>query len=254
MSGISSKTYDPASAQSRWIQHWESQGYCNADPKPDREAHTIMIPLPNVTGALHMGHCLNGTLQDLLTRWRRMQGYEALWMPGTDRTGIATQAVVERRMLEEEGLTRRDIGRDALVERIWKWKDQYEQRILNQLKQIGESCDWRRVRFTLDDVCSKAVHTLPNVLRRVDFSRQAAGQQDTHATDRRRRRRSLQRRHRRTLLDIQLSVVDDNGQPTGQKISFSTTRPETMLGDTAVCVHPQTNVTPTCSARMFASR
>ena len=116
-----------------------------------------MIPLPNVTGALHMGHALNGTLQDLVTRYRRMQGCEALWMPGTDHAGIATQAVVERRMLEEEGLTRHDIGRDALVNRIWKWKDAYEQRIINQLKQLGASCDWRRTRFTLDDQCARAV-------------------------------------------------------------------------------------------------
>jgi valyl-tRNA synthetase len=151
------KAYEPAAAQTRWVEHWLSKGYCNAEPTPGKEQHTIMIPLPNVTGALHMGHCLNGTIQDLLTRWRRMQGREALWMPGTDHAGIATQAVVERRMLEEEKLTRHDIGRDALVERIWKWKDEYEARILNQLKQIGSSCDWRRVRFTLDEVCSKAV-------------------------------------------------------------------------------------------------
>ena len=151
------KAYEPSAAQDRWVNEWQSRGYCDANPHPDREQHTIMIPLPNVTGALHMGHCLNGTVQDLLTRWRRMQGHEALWMPGTDHAGIATQAVVERRMNEEEGLTRHDIGRDALVERIWAWKDQYEKRILNQLKQIGASCDWRRVRFTLDDVCSKAV-------------------------------------------------------------------------------------------------
>ena len=145
------KTYEPASSQTRWVEHWLSQGYCNADPTPGKEQHTIMIPLPNVTGALHMGHCLNGTVQDLLTRWRRMQGRVALWMPVTDHAGIATQAVVERRMLEEEKLTRHDIGREALVERIWKWKDDYEGRILNQLKQIGSSCDWRRVRFTLDE-------------------------------------------------------------------------------------------------------
>ena len=153
------KTYEPAAAQTRWVEHWLSQGYCNADPTPGKEPHTIMIPLPNVTGALHMGHCLNGTIQDLLTRWRRMQGRVALWMPGTDHAGIATQAVVERRMLEEEGLTRHTLpgGRDALVARIWKWKDEYEARILNQLKQIGSSCDWRRVRFTLDEVCSNAV-------------------------------------------------------------------------------------------------
>ena len=119
------KQYDPAAAQSRWYSFWEERGYFNADPHPEKPSHTIMIPLPNVTGALHMGHALNGTLQDLITRWRRMQGYSALWMPGTDHAGIATQAVVERRMREEEGLTRHDVGREELVERIWKWKDQY---------------------------------------------------------------------------------------------------------------------------------
>src|ERR1700684_4721835 len=151
--GELSKQYHSKAAQSRVVRFWKEPGYFNADPNPDKKPHTIMMPLPNVTGALHMGHALNGTLQDLLTRWRRMQGYEALWMPGTDHAGIATQSVVERRMLEEEGKTRRDIGREALVQRIWKWKDEYEARILNQLRQLGASCDWRRTRFTLDKVC-----------------------------------------------------------------------------------------------------
>ncbi len=119
------KQYQPSEAQSRWLDYWQENGYFDANPNSEKPPHTIMIPLPNVTGALHMGHALNGTLQDLITRWRRMQGYEALWMPGTDHAGIATQAVVERRMFEEEGLTRHDIGREALVERIWKWKDSY---------------------------------------------------------------------------------------------------------------------------------
>ncbi len=157
------KQYDPAAAEAKWFPFWEQRGDFNADPPPAGGAgpakppHVIMIPLPNVTGALHMGHALNGTLQDLLTRWRRMQGYEALWMPGTDHAGIGTQATVEKRMLEEEGLTRHDVGREALIERIWKWKDVYETRILSQLKRLGASCDWRRVRFTLDEVCSRAV-------------------------------------------------------------------------------------------------
>ena len=151
------KQYQSQDAQARWFKFWEDNGFFDAEPNPNKKPHTIMIPLPNVTGALHMGHALNGTLQDVITRYRRMQGYEALWMPGTDHAGIATQAVVERRMLEEEGLTRRDVGREELVRRIWVWKETYEQRILNQLKSIGASCDWRRVRFTLDDVCSKAV-------------------------------------------------------------------------------------------------
>ena len=132
------KQYDPKSAQARWYPFWEQHGFFNADPQPGKPTHTIMIPLPNVTGALHMGHALNGTLQDLITRWRRMQGYSALWMPGTDHAGIATQAVVERRMREEEGLTRHDVGREELVARIWKWKDVYEQRILSQMK-IGRA-------------------------------------------------------------------------------------------------------------------
>ncbi|MCA9083531.1 MAG: valine--tRNA ligase [Planctomycetaceae bacterium] len=234
------KTYEPTAAQSRWIQHWESNGYCNADPKPDREPHTIMIPLPNVTGALHMGHCLNGTVQDLLTRWRRMQGREALWMPGTDHAGIATQAVVERRMFEEEGLTRHDIGRDALVDRIWKWKDQYEKRILNQLKQIGASCDWRRVRFTLDDVCSKAV-------RRTFFKMFCDGKifrgkrlvnWDTHLQTAVADDEVYTEDIDGHFWTFNYPVVDDAGKPTGQVIRYSTTRPETMLGDTAVCVHP----------------
>ncbi|MEZ6124030.1 MAG: valine--tRNA ligase [Planctomycetaceae bacterium] len=263
------KTYEPSDAQQRWIQHWEASGYCNADPKPDRESHTIMIPLPNVTGALHMGHCLNGTVQDLLTRWRRMQGFEALWMPGTDHAGIATQAVVERRMLEEEGLTRHDIGREALVDRIWKWKDQYEARILNQLKQIGASCDWRRVRFTLDDVCSKAV-------RRTFFKMFCDGKifrgkrlvnWDTHlqtaVADDEVYTEDIDG-HFWTMsypvVEVDTTVLNDTGgevlsegpdvdrmpcrhveeriTATGHSIRFSTTRPETMLGDSAVCVHP----------------
>ncbi|MCA9013026.1 MAG: class I tRNA ligase family protein, partial [Planctomycetaceae bacterium] len=231
-----------------------------------------MIPLPNVTGALHMGHCLNGTVQDLLTRWRRMQGREALWMPGTDHAGIATQAVVERRMLEEEKLTRHDIGRDALVERIWKWKDEYEARILNQLQQIGASCDWRRVRFTLDEVCSKAVRRtffkmfsdglIYRGKRLVNwdtylqtavaddevFHEDVAGHfwtmnypvventgrvgQASNASD------GPPNSGNDGGPALRLSTTNEGWQPTGRRISFSTTRPETMLGDTAVCVHP----------------
>ncbi len=227
--------YDPAAAQSRWYAEWSQRGEFDADPRDDRPAHTIMIPLPNVTGALHMGHALNGTLQDLITRWKRMQGHEALWMPGTDHAGIATQAVVERRMLEEEGLTRHDVGRDALVQRIWTWKDAYEKRILSQLKQIGASCDWRRTRFTLDEMCSRAV-------RRTFFRLFNDG--------------LIYRGKRLVNWDsfLQTAVADDEVfyeevqggfwtfrypvVDSDETIAFSTTRPETMLGDTAVCVHP----------------
>lgn len=229
------KQYDPQAAQQRWYPRWEQDGRFNADPNPAKPQHTIMIPLPNVTGALHMGHALNGTLQDLITRWRRMQGCEALWMPGTDHAGIATQSVVERRMLEEEGLTRHDIGREALVERIWKWKDQYETRILGQLKQMGASCDWRRTRFTLDDMCSRAVRRTFFKLFRDEL---------------------IYRGKRLVNWDtfLQTAVANDEvfhetvpghfwtfTYPvvgSDETLSFSTTRPETMLGDSAIAVHP----------------
>src|SRR3982750_4236083 len=154
------KQYDPHDAQRRWYDFWLEKGYFHADPSSPKPPYTIVIPPPNVTGALHLGHALNNTLQDILIRWRRMQGFDALWMPGTDHAGIATQAVVERRLLEEEKKTRHDLGRVALVERIWRWKDEYETRILSQLQQLGCSCDWQRTRFTLDPQCVRAVrHT-----------------------------------------------------------------------------------------------
>jgi valyl-tRNA synthetase len=229
------KQYDPKEAQARWYRFWEESGYFNADPNPDKKPFTIMIPLPNVTGALHMGHALNHTIQDLLTRYRRMQGYEALWMPGTDHAGIATQAVVERRMLEEEGLTRHDIGREALVNRIWKWKDAYEQRILDQLKQEGASCDWRRTRFTLDDICSFAV--------RRTFLKLFAD----NLIYRGKRLVNWDAYLQTAVADDELFHEDVPGHfwtftypvvGTNETIAFATTRPETMLGDTAVCVHP----------------
>ena len=229
------KAYEPKECQEKWLTSWQERGYFDANPNPDKPQHTIMIPLPNVTGALHMGHALNGTVQDLITRWKRMQGFEALWMPGTDHAGIATQAVVERRMLEEEGLTRHDIGREALVNRIWTWKDAYEKRILNQLKQLGASCDWRRVRFTLDDVCTKAV-------RRTFFKMFKDG-----LIFRGKRLVNWDPHLQTAVADDEVFNEDVNGHfwtfsypvlDSDQKIIFSTTRPETMLGDTAVCVHP----------------
>jgi len=233
------KQYDPKVAESRWYPFWESRGYFHADPDPSRTPYTIVIPPPNVTGALHLGHALNNTLQDIPIRMKRMQGFNALWVPGTDHAGIATQAVVERRLLAEEGKTRHDVGREGLVARIWAWKDAYEKRILDQLKRMGCSCDWRRTRFTLDPICARAVrHTFFRLFRD-----------------------GLIYRGRRlvnwdTLL--QTAVADDEvfhepvpghfwyfrypvidpqpGEP--QYVTVATTRPETMLGDTAVAVHP----------------
>ena len=230
------KAYDPKDAQAKWLKVWEWKGYFRSDPNPAKMPFTIVIPPPNVTGALHLGHALNNTLQDVLIRWRRMQGYNALWMPGTDHAGIATQSVVEKRVMQEEKKTRHDLGRDELVSRIWQWKDQYEKRILGQLREIGASCDWRRTRFTLDDVCAKAV--------RETFFRMF-------------RDGYIYRGKRLVNWDVSLqtSVSDDETYTEDTKggfwtfkypvtgmegtfIRFSTTRPETMLGDTAVCVHP----------------
>jgi valyl-tRNA synthetase len=229
------KQYDPQQAQQRWLALWDEHGYFHSRPDPERTPFTIVIPPPNVTGALHMGHALNNTLQDVLIRWRRAQGSNALWVPGTDHAGIATQAVVERRLREEEGRTRHDLGREALVERIWQWKDQYEKRILGQLRALGCSCDWQRTRFTLDPSCARAV--------RVTFFGMF---KDGY----------IYRGKRLVNWDTQLltSVADDETfhetvkggfwtfrypvKGTNEHIRFSTTRPETMLGDTAVAVHP----------------
>src|SRR5262245_17098322 len=231
-----SKAYDPKAAQEKWLTFWEERGYFHSDPDPSKKPFTIVIPPPNVTGALHMGHALNNTLQDVLIRWRRMQGFNALWMPGTDHAGIATQAVVERLIFAQEKKTRHDLGRDELVKRIWAWKDQYEARILGQLREIGASCDWRRTRFTLDPVCVRAVReTFFKMFRDGYIYRgKRLVNWDTH---------------------LQTSVADDETYTEDTKsgfwtfkypvdgladtfIRFSTTRPETMLGDTAVCVHP----------------
>jgi len=233
------KQYDHEQAQQRWYRFWEEQGYFHAEPDESKQPYTIVIPPPNVTGALHLGHALNNTLQDIVIRWRRMQGYNTLWMPGTDHAGIATQAVVERRLREEENLTRRDLGREALVERIWKWKEQYEARILGQLKQMGFSCDWQRTRFTLDDVCARAVrHTFFRLFRDKQIYRgkrlvnwdtflQTAVSDDEvfHETT------------QGHFWHFRYPVIDPRpGEPT--HVTIATTRPETMLGDTAVAVHP----------------
>ena len=151
------KTYDPVAVEERVYAAWEAAGCFHADSGAPGEPFTIVIPPPNVTDQLHLGHALDNTLQDILVRWRRMQGRKTLWLPGTDHAGIATQAVVERRLLEEEGKTRRDVGREELVRRIWAWRERSGDLILEQLRRVGCSCDWQRTRFTLDDICARAV-------------------------------------------------------------------------------------------------
>jgi valyl-tRNA synthetase len=230
------KQYDPQEAQRRWYAFWLERGYFHATASADKPPYCIVIPPPNVTGALHLGHALNNTLQDILIRWRRMQGYDALWMPGTDHAGIATQAVVEKRLLEEEKKTRHDIGREALVKRIWAWKDEYEQRILSQLLLMGCSCDWDRTRFTLDDVCSKAV-------RRTFFNLFKAGK-----IFRGKRLVNWDTQLRTAVADDEIYTEDTPGHiwtirypvsGSDESLHVATTRPETMLGDTAVAVHPE---------------
>ncbi|MCA9243379.1 MAG: class I tRNA ligase family protein, partial [Phycisphaerales bacterium] len=135
-------------------ERWESESAFHVEPD-EREPYSIVIPPPNVTGALHMGHALNNTLQDILIRTHRMRGFNTCWLPGTDHAGIATQAVVERRLREEENKTRHELGREGLVERIWEWKEDYNARIISQLRKMGCSCDWPRLRFTLDDGCAR---------------------------------------------------------------------------------------------------
>jgi valyl-tRNA synthetase len=154
--GSLSKAYEPHEAEARWYQYWLDEDFFRAQDVSDKPQFSIVIPPPNVTGMLHMGHALNNVLQDVMTRFKRMQGYNALWMPGTDHAGIATQNVVEQE-LAKEGLTRHDLGREKFIERVWLWKEKYGGVIINQLKRLGCSCDWSRERFTMDEGLSRAV-------------------------------------------------------------------------------------------------
>ena len=151
------KTYDPAAVEAQTYRVWLDEKCFEADPAKSGEPYSIVIPPPNVTGALHLGHAINNTLQDILTRVHRMRGFNTVWIPGIDHAGIATQAVVEKQLKEKENKTRHDVGREALVQRIWAWKEQYGDRILSQLQRLGCSCDWSRTRFTLDEMCARAV-------------------------------------------------------------------------------------------------
>ena len=151
------KTYDPAAVEAEAYRVWTDEGCFTADPAHPGPPYSIVIPPPNVTGALHLGHAINNTLQDILVRQHRMAGFNTVWIPGIDHAGIATQAVVEKQLKEKENQTRHDVGREGLVERIWAWKQQYGDRILMQLQRLGCSCDWSRTRFTLDEQCARAV-------------------------------------------------------------------------------------------------
>lgn len=231
-----SKTYEPQAVEARWGRYWIDQGCFDATPDSMGQPYTIVIPPPNVTGSLHIGHALNNTLQDILIRWRRMQGRNTLWLPGTDHAGIATQNVVERQLLEE-GTKREQLGRDAFIERVWSWKQQSGNTILDQLKRLGASCDWSRLRFTMDEGLSEAVravfvrlhqegliyrgHRLINWCPRclTALSDVEVEHEPAHGT----------------MYHVSYPLADD----AGTSLIIATTRPETLLGDTAVAVHPE---------------
>ena len=237
MSDIKGRTapYDPKVTESRWYEYWESKGFFSADRTTGRSPHTIMMPPPNVTGALHMGHALQDTIQDALTRMRRMQGQEALWMPGKDHAGIATQNVVERELKKTELKTRFDLGRKDFVEKIWAWVDEYGDRILQQKRRLGDSCDWQRERFTMDEGYVKAVQTVFVQLYEAGLIYRGHYLVNWCPVD------------RTALSDEEVDNVERDGYLWYIRYPFiggsghivvATTRPETMLGDVAVAVNP----------------
>ncbi len=228
------KVYDPARVEDKTYQFWEEGGYFHAEVEPDKTPYTIVIPPPNITGKLHMGHALDETLQDILIRWRRMQGYNALWVPGTDHASIATEAKIVEAM-RQEGITKKEIGREKFLERAWKWKETYGGHIVGQLKKLGSSCDWDRERFTLDEGCSKAVREVFAKLyeKGLIYRGERIINWCPHCLT--------------SISDIEIEYAEKDGffwhlgypiVGTDEVLEIATTRPETMLGDTAVAVHP----------------
>jgi len=235
------KTYEPETFEAAIAQRWLDTEAFKAvpDARPRDQRYVIMMPLPNVTGALHMGHAMDNVCQDLLIRWHRMQGKNTLWQPGTDHAGIATQAVVEKRLKEQEGLTRHDIGREALVERIWKWKDEYQARIVCQQREMGCSADWDRQRFTRDEVCSAAVReSFFRLFRdKLIFRGPRLVNWDCHLQTAVANDELYKETVQGHFWHLRYPIEDPApGEPT--HVLVATTRPETMLGDTAVATHP----------------
>ena len=229
------KTYDPKAVEARWYEVWSRQGYFHASPTAPGQPYCIVIPPPNVTGSLHVGHALNHSLQDILIRWRRMQGRNVLWLPGTDHAGIATQNVVEKQLMTE-GTSRESLGRERFIERVWQWKATSGNTIVNQQKQLGESCDWDRLRFTMDEGLSKAV--LEVFVRLYEDGLIYRGKRLINWCPRCLTALSdIEVEHedvKGKLYHIRYPLVDD----PHNALIVATTRPETMLGDTAVAVHP----------------
>ena len=230
------KVYEPQQVESRIYQMWEDNDCFNGDPDPKKKPFSIVMPPPNVTGQLHMGHALDCTLQDILTRFKRMQGYSTLWVPGTDHAGIATQIKVEEELRTKEGLTRYDLGREKFLQRVWKWKEAYGNRIVEQQKKMGVSCDWSRSRFTMDEGCSKAVRETFCELydKGLIYKGSRIINWCPHCIT--------------ALSDAEVEYVDKPGHlwyvrypltDGSGDLVIATTRPETMMGDTGVAVNPE---------------
>ncbi len=229
------KVYDPGSVEPRWYERWVKAGYFEPDEKSEGPVFSIVMPPPNITGVLHMGHAVTATIEDILTRWHRMRGYVTLWLPGTDHAGIATQMVVERELMESEGKSRHDLGREAFLQRVWDWKGTYGSRITEQHKALGTSCDWSRERFTLDEGLSTAVCEVFVRLYEEGLVYRAD------------RLINWCTRCRTALSDLEVEHEEQKGslwhliypvEGTDRKLVVATTRPETMLGDSGVAVHP----------------
>jgi len=241
MSKELAKTYDPQGMEDRIYAKWLEKKYFHAEVDKTKTPFTIVIPPPNITGQLHMGHALDNTMQDILIRYKRMQGYNALWQPGTDHASIATEVkIIET--LKSEGIDKNDLGREKFLERAWAWKEEYGGRIISQLKKLGSSCDWDRERFTMDEGCNKAVTEVfckmhekgwiykgARIINWCPVCNTSISDAEVEYED--------QAGH---FWHIQYPLVDENGQPsTTEFLTFATTRPETMLGDTAVAVNPK---------------
>lgn len=230
------KAYEAKIIDSKWYKFWEKAGYFKADAHSSKPAYCIVIPPPNVTGVLHMGHALVNTLQDILIRWKRMMGYEALWVPGTDHAGIATQTVVERHLLKTQGKKRSDFSREDFLTHVWDWKENSETRIIEQLKRLGSSCDWSRLRFTMDDGNNQSVRTIfkklydDGLIVRGDYLVNWDPVTQTALAD-----DEVEYEEKQSFLwHFKYPLADGTGH-----IMIATTRPETMLGDTAVAVSPR---------------
>ncbi len=239
MSKELAKTYDPHGLEDRIYQKWLDKKYFHAEVDKSKKPFTIVIPPPNITGQLHMGHALDNTMQDILIRFKRMQGYNALWQPGTDHASIATEVkIIEK--LKEEGVDKHDLGREKFLERAWDWKREYGGRIISQLKKLGSSCDWDRERFTMDEGCNKAVTQVFCKMHEKGYIYKGARMINwcpvcnTSISD----AEVEYEEQAGHLWHIKYPVLKEDGSQSGEYLTFATTRPETMLGDTAVAIHP----------------